>query len=319
MNNKTNLFFYLALTFCLSFVGAKPVVQVIEPSFGTTNKVRRNAVDLLNKYGFQAKSDFAASRATTYAYDHEKRFKLLKNAVSDPKAKVVWALRGGAGMSFIVDDLYKVPKPINPKVVVGYSDITALHLFMLKYWKWPCLHAPVLAYNKENDQKKNGHQTLQSTADILLGKVDEVTYNLQSMGAQPLARIDNTQVVGGNLSIIVSHIGTATELDTRGKLVFLEDIGEPNFRLARMMNQLLRSGALRHCKGIIIGDMGNANLKEILYLVRKRLPQLPIFHTKKLGHGIYNAPLPLASDAVIVKSHEGYSLTISTKMFKVGC
>ncbi|MGF7057569.1 S66 peptidase family protein [Brassicibacter mesophilus] len=173
----------------------------------------------------------------------------------------VWCIRGGYGTPRILDMLdYDLIRQ-NPKVFIGYSDITALHISINQECELVTFHGPMVStelYRGIDD----------FTRDYLIKNI---------MGHKSLGLITNPKnidiktlvsgkcegkIVGGNLSLVASTIGTPFEIDTKGKILFLEDVDEEPYRIDRMLTQLKLAGKLDDAEGFILGDWNNCVSEE---------------------------------------------------------
>jgi muramoyltetrapeptide carboxypeptidase len=225
-----------------------------------------------------------------------------------PEVEAIFCARGGYGtprlLSLLDYDLIRE----NPKILLGYSDVTALHLAIQRQTGLVTFHGPMVE------------------SDPQVGFVD---YNwlgvLRAIAApSPLGLVENPPagpalrvirggraqgpLVGGNLSLICATMGTPYEIDTRGKILFLEDVGEAPYRMDRMLNQLLLAGKLQAASGIVIGesvgceqapgDRPSLTLYEVLADLLSSLGK-PVLYGLAIGHGFYKATLPLGVEAVL--------------------
>lgn len=178
----------------------------------------------------------------------------FEKALFNPEIKMIWAARGGYGTVRIIDQIDFTAIKKNPKWICGFSDLTVLQQHMLKNFQLMSLHGTMpisLSKNTEASKVK--------LHDVLFG--NELSYSLPH---HPLNRTgtSNGILCGGNLSILVNLIGTASDIDTRGKILFIEDVDEHLYHFDRMMQQMKRIGKLSHLAGLIVGhltDMKNLN------------------------------------------------------------
>jgi muramoyltetrapeptide carboxypeptidase len=106
------------------------------------------------------------------------------------------------------------------------------------------------------------------------------------------------RLCGGNLTIIASSLGTPYEIDTKGKIIFMEDVGEELYRIDRMLNQLRLAGKFKDCAGLIFGDFGEMEgAQDLAALVRELNPSVPVLYNFRCGHCIPTASLPLGAMA----------------------
>lgn len=296
-------------------------IEIIAPSAVPLKSEQLEAAkELINGYGLKA---FVAEKmlnpdATPYNYyanSHEERAKGFINALYSP-SKALWALLGGFGAAegvAILECNSFVP-PTHPKLIIGFSDITALHL-LADTWGWPSLHAPVLSFGKEvfsvTQEEVNHKADLSSVIKILKGELSDLEYNFEVIhpGNGPMNAPILGSVMGGNLSIIENHSGTKTALKGKDRFIFLEDTPENGKRLNRRLVNLLRTGVFNKAKGIIIGylpieefeNSPQATKDAIHHFVKQfLLPRginIPVIYSPRFGHGDYNDVLPLRTTA----------------------
>jgi muramoyltetrapeptide carboxypeptidase len=181
-----------------------------------------------------------------FSASDEDRLADVQQMLDDPSIKAIIAARGGYGCSRIVDKLHFDKFVQNPKWIVGFSDLTAFlsRTFQLGY---ASIHAPMA----KTITCTGAEAAAESLRQMLFG--DMPAYEVP---AHPLNRTGHAtaQVVGGNLCLLAHMIGSETEIDTAGKILFIEDINEYLYNLDRMMIQLKRSGKLDKLAGLIVGQ-----------------------------------------------------------------
>ncbi|WP_246439849.1 S66 peptidase family protein [Rhabdobacter roseus] len=181
-----------------------------------------------------------------FAGTDEERFQDLQAMLDDPSIKAILAARGGYGCSRLLDRLDFTEFRKNPKWVVGFSDLTALmaHLHGMGF---ASLHASMVKLFT----KAGGELALESLRKMLFG--EQVAYEVST---HPFNRLGSAEaeLVGGNLCLLAHLVGSASDLDTAGKVLFLEDVGEYYYNLDRMLIQLQRAGKLRYLAGLVVGQ-----------------------------------------------------------------
>lgn len=193
--------------------------------------------------------------------DHE-RISDIQQFVNDPDIKAIICARGGYGTTRILDDIDLSPLLKNPKWIVGFSDITALHLQLSKLGI-SSIHGtmPIFFPRPDSISSVEGlWNTLKGDKPGIIASPDKMNQYGEATG----------QVIGGNLSLIVDAIGTSNDPDTSGKILVLEEIDEYTYKIDRMLMHLKRSGKLDNVAGLVIGHM--TDIKE---------PELPFGQTIK--------------------------------------
>ena len=197
------------------------------------------------------------ARRGGYAGSRQQRAADLHEMFADPQVKAIWAARGGSGCATVLPCLDYGLIKAHPKIVVGYSDVTALHLALLARTGMVSFHGPVSSSTFSPFSEAHLRAVLfdaprtlampvrERDADAVL-PAESVPYVIREGSAEgPL--------VGGNLSTLCALVGTPFFPDTRGGLLFLEDIGEAPYRIDRMLTQLEQAGVLASVAGVVLG------------------------------------------------------------------
>lgn len=205
-------------------------------------------ISSLHEWGFKVKvGKTLGNRYNYFSGTDEERLNDLQSMLDDSEVKAILCGRGGYGLSRIIDDVNFKRFKKNPKWIIGYSDITLLHAHLFSQLKIASLHSPMAsAFN--NGGAKN--EFVQALKCVLTGERYNYSCNAHSLNKNGIAQ---GLLVGGNLSLLIHLIGTASDVDTKNKILFLEDIGEYLYNIDRMMMQLKRAGKLNKLAGLIIG------------------------------------------------------------------
>ncbi|PAD22574.1 S66 peptidase family protein [Terribacillus saccharophilus] len=262
-------------------------IKIVE-SLGLRVKLGKHVYD---KYGYLAGTD------TDRAADLNDMFK-------DNEVKGIICARGGYGSGRIVELLdYEIIKQ-KPKVLLGYSDITYLHTAIRQRTGLITFHGPMVASDMgESDFAKLSYDLLQQffiPQDVIY------TTAISPLEAIVHGKATGT-LVGGNLSLLTSTLGTPDEIDTKGKLLLLEDVAEPPYKIDSMLNQLKHAGKLKQAEGILIGDFNGCDSNDpetslsfdqvlVDYLTDLEKPVLKGF---RIGHCNPNITVPLGTEATM--------------------
>jgi muramoyltetrapeptide carboxypeptidase len=221
----------------------------------------------------------------------QERLADLQQMLDDPSIKAIFPIRGGYGVSRLLDSLDFSQFKSNPKWIVGFSDITAL-LCELDSIGYASVHGPM----PHNFCQKGGESALQNLHTALF----EGTLSV-SAPAHPLNRSGeaSAEIIGGNLSLLSHLVGTSSFASTDGKILFIEEIGERLYHVDRMLLQLKRAGLLKNLAGLILGgftDCNEASLtigKTAFELVAEHTSgtSFPIAYDFPAGHIPNNQPL----------------------------
>ena len=177
----------------------------------------------------------------------EERIEDFQHMLDDENVKAILCARGGYGISRIVDKLDFTRFKEFPKWIIGFSDVTVLHSHIYRNYYIATLHAPMAnAFNE--DGFKNEY--VQSLRQALGGK--KIKYQVKQHEFNRKGEAIG-ELVGGNLALLSHIVGTDSDLKTKGRILFIEDVGEYLYNVDRMLYQLKRSGKLDKLAGLIVG------------------------------------------------------------------
>ncbi|MBR4214797.1 MAG: LD-carboxypeptidase [Bacteroidales bacterium] len=229
-----------------------------------------------------------------YAGTIDQRVKGFQEAIDNPDVKAIFFARGGYGAAQILPFIDFTKFLQSPKWIIGYSDVTALHITLNNMGVESILGPMMRGFN--NDKQSNS--LLQST---LFGNYEPISidYNDNCVKGTVSGRL-----VGGNLSIIYSLSGTAFDLNTKDAILFIEDTGEANYSIDRMLLNLQQSGKLTDIKGLIVGEFIKNTQNNDLPLpdiIKKYFGKLniPIVYGFPNGHDTRNLPIILGGNCTI--------------------
>lgn len=233
----------------------------------------------------------------------------LQAMLDDPSIKAIIAARGGYGCSRIIDQLDFTDFIKSPKWIVGFSDLTAVlsQLYQLGY---ASIHAPMA----KSITIEGAEQAAESLREILFGEPQGY-----SLPPHPLNRTGGAvaEIVGGNLCILAHLIGSPTQIDTEGKILFIEDINEYLYNLDRMMIQMKRAGKLSHLAGLIVGqftdmrDNNNPSFGKTPYeIVAEHVAEFdyPVTFDFPVGHVADNRAIAVGMNAYLDVNNDGVEL-----------
>ena len=185
-----------------------------------------------------------------YAGNDKERIEDIQQMLNNSEIKAILCARGGYGSVRIIDHLDFTIFINQPKWIAGFSDVTVIHSHLHN------LSIPTLHSTMPLSFKSNTSASVESLKKALFGENIDINCN-----SHPLNRngVGNGQIIGGNLSILYSLIGTPSDIDTEGKILFIEDLDEYLYHIDRMMMSLKRSGKLALLEGLIIGGMTKMN------------------------------------------------------------
>ena len=215
-------------------------------------------IETLSSWGFHVVEGKTLGHQFNYfSGTDDERLNDLQQMMNDKSVHAILCARGGYGTGRIIDQLDFSKFIKHPKWIIGFSDITVLHCHLFSNYKIASLHAPMAAaFNDGGFQNKY----IQSLYHALSGQ--KADYQIESNELNQKGKTKGI-LVGGNLSLLVNMIGTSSDIKTKNKILFLEDVGEYIYNVDRMMYHLKRSNKLADLRGLIIGkfsDMKDTNI-----------------------------------------------------------
>ena len=276
------------------------LVAVVCPA-GSVERTRLDAgLEVLNAWGLRTRVlDHPIGDVPWLAGPDDVRADLLTQAWTDPEGRAVWAGRGGFGSQRLLDRLdWPALRRAEPRWLIGFSDVTALHQAFAGQCGVVTVHAPGVAGLAEVDDGSRS-----ALWELILGggagviSIDGPA-DLTAEGAvdTPVEGV----LVGGNLTVLAAGAGAEFVHPATGSIAVLEDIGERAFRLDRAFTQLHRSGWFDGVVGVVCGSFEDCSPPDdVRRLLRLRLAELrvPVAWGAPVGHGISNHALPLGARA----------------------
>ena len=242
-------------------------VGIIAPSSPPNQENLQKALPFLEELGLKIKLGKSVDAAHGYlAGTDDERLADLHAMFEDPEVSGIICAGGGYGAARYADRIDYAMIMENPKVFWGYSDITFLHTAIGEYAEMVTSHGPMLASDvgKPEFHERSGRMFGQLFEPFELHYTEEVAPLETIVGG-----IAQGELVGGNLSLIRSAVGTKFDLDVKGKILLIEDIDEEPYEVDEILNQLRLARKFEEAAGIVIGDFKNASPK-------KRKPSLTL-------------------------------------------
>lgn len=254
----------------------------------------KNANNLFKKFGYVAGSD-------------KERIDDIHQMFSDKDVDAIWCVRGGYGTTRLMYDLdYNLIRK-NPKILVGYSDITALLQAIHIKTGLITFHGPV-------GSSELPPYSLESFKNVLMNPKKEyiiTSFDIENTKSEYISEVISKGdmkgvLAGGNLSLLASMAGTPYNINAKGKIVFIEDIGEKPYRIDRMLTQLIQTTDLGDANGILLGvfndcdvQEGDSNSLKLKETIKDRLGELgvPVYYGFSFGHIKNNCTLPVGIEA----------------------
>ena len=276
-------------------------IGIVAPAFRCPEEKLKMGIEHLKKLGYKVKIRSGLNKGWGYHSDKIKSQAAdIMKMFTDPKVDAIICTRGGWGSmkTWPMLDFKKIAK--NPKIFVGYSDITSLHISFSQFANMMSFHGPMVAsclwgknttYTEKlywrilTDPKPLGELPLPGNRKITIINGGKATGRL----------------AGGNISLVAASIGTPYQIDLKGKILFLEEIDEQIYGIDRNLSQMFQSGVMKGVKGLILGDFTDCKpnksrndftVNEIFEQYFKPLG-IPILSGFPFGHSKHNAIMPV--------------------------
>lgn len=207
-----------------------------------------DAAACLEGLGFRVKVDESCGRRYGFLSGTDReRADALERAFLDDAVNGVWCIKGGYGCARMVELVDWDAVSAHPKAFIGYSDITVLHIALHQRCGLATFHGPMPGSGITEASRHSLMKAVGGSPETELINPDGTAMKALRPG------VAEGVLVGGNLSLLAASCGTPNRLDTRGKLLFIEEIGEYSYRVDSFLWQLEHSGMLRGCAGILLG------------------------------------------------------------------
>lgn len=280
-------------------------VALVAPSGPSAPERIARGVQLLRSWGLDVEPPVPGGSGHGYLDgSDEQRLAQLNRALRDPAIRAVLCTRGGYGAQRIVDGVDVRAVRDDPKLFLGFSDVTALHLALWRGARLATVHGPGLAWDDRRTPRASAdsvRHALFSTDPVRLAPDPAIpTYALRTGGAGTVSG----RLLGGNLTLLAASAGTRDAPALHGALLLVEDVGEAPYRVDRLLTQLLRAGTLAGVAGVLVGDFAGcaaATGPDVVAVLGERLGRLgvPVVGGYPLGHGPGQLAVPLGTPATV--------------------
>ena len=275
-------------------------IGVISPSYWITEDVLKNTAEIFTSRNFHLTfGKSIKAKEGPFAGPPELRADDLNNMFADPNIDAIFCARGGYGANRVLPLLnYDLIKE-NPKIFIGYSDVTAYLTSITQKTEIITFHGPMLVSYKHGFIEYNFDQmmkVLTSTENIVINPPAEFDPHILKKGTA------KGPLWGGNLSLVMNRLGTDGQINTTGCILFLEDLDEYLYSFERMLVHLQTAGVFNNINGLIIGELIDMKDQEISFgkstddIIMEICGTLdiPIVTNFPCGHGKYQATLPIS-------------------------
>lgn len=287
---------------------------IVSPSGALPKMGIENAKAQLSLWGLHVSlGEHVFSVESVFAGSDVERLSDFQKAIDNPNIRLIMCARGGVGITRYMDKLSFEGFIKNPKWIVGFSDVTAFHLLALNH-KLLTVHGPM----GTSFARKGAENSILHLKQLLFNGKSKIVVK----GAQLKQGECEAEIVGGNLSLLCDSLGTPTEVDTVGKILVLEDVGDYYYRMDRMLNQLVRAHKFDNLKGLVIGNFsdllnGDKVFTESIDEIITRLTSTynyPIASGISIGHNPENYSFVQGARYHLNVSKDEASLKLLTKL-----
>ena len=255
-----------------------------------------------------------------YANSNHYRANAFKEALIAEDSKALWCIRGGKGATEIIpylegkmEGFEPLKKNIPNKLLIGFSDITALHLFLEKKYGCQSIHGAMLEQIVNNYPSEESVKIL---TDIIFNNINSTTYPVTTkINGETNLNIIEGKITGGNLTLVEKSLATDWQIDTEDKIIFLEDVNGAAYEVERSLTHLSQAGIFQKANAVILCDFIKLINENLIPETIKRFAdkvKIPTFHMKGIGHSKINKPI-LYGLNYIIKSED---LSLSTSWLR---
>src|SRR6186713_885736 len=236
-----------------AFLKAGDIIGITAPAGYITSEEIRSAVQKMESWGYKIQvGETIDKRDFTFGGTDEERTKDFQKMLDDPKIKAIMCARGGYGVVRIIDKLNWEKFKTKPKWIIGFSDVTVIHSHLNKNFGIASIHSKMCNSFPDDWSLAEPIQieTIESIQLALSG--EKMKYSAAPNPQNKLGTADGV-LIGGNLKMLETLAGTRSDIDTVGKILFVEDTGEYLYSIDRMFWNLERTGKLAGLQGLVIG------------------------------------------------------------------
>ena len=264
----------------------------------------QKCIDVLQQWNFKVQVGKTLGNQYNYfSGTDEERLQDLQMMLDDENIKAIYCGRGGYGLSRIIDDVDFTKFIQQPKWIIGYSDITLLHAHIYSNYNIASLHAPMAAAFNDIDESE---KYIDSIYDNLIGEQQSYKSSSHHLNRNGICE---GELIGGNLALLGHIIGTKSDINTKNKILFIEDIGEYKYNIDRMLMQLKRAGKLNELAGLVVGSF--TEIKDTTIPFGQELKELISDKVKEYKYPVcFNFPVGHVNENYALKIGIRYKLSV---------
>ena len=287
-------------------------IGIVAPARKISIKELTDGIKIFEGWGFNVKlSANLFKEQNQFSGSDAERAEDLQSMLDDAEIKAIISARGGYGTVRIIDKLDFTKFKQNPKWLVGYSDMTVLHNHLQTNFQTQTIHA-CMVFNMQHD--KFDKDAVESLGKALTGV--PLHYKFSATNNQNRNGTAKGILCGGNLSLLYALSGSVSDVDTVGKILFIEDLDEYLYHIDRMMMQLKRSGKLKNLAGLIVGGMSDMKDNTIPFgktaeeIIREHVDEFdfPVCFDFPAGHVKRNLALIMGAGVELTVGDNGVEL-----------
>ena len=250
---------------------------------------------------------FVESKEIFNAGTDEERLAELTAALSSD-TPYIWSVKGGYGSARLLEGLNHF-KRHSPKVLIGYSDVTFLHLLFDK-WGWKTIHGamPIDVVHQNLDD-----QNFKLLNTILTNQKGSVSYDgIQALNTKALEHNHiQGEVIGGNLTLLANSLGTSWQVKSKNRIILIEDTGAKGYVVDRDLNHLKQAGVFKDCTAVLFGEFVKGDI-HVAYALKRFADSvnIPVYQANLFGHGDKNYPVPFGFKSTLEKNSGNDQFTL---------
>ena len=232
-----------------SYLEPGDTIGIVCPAGYMPFEKAQTCINTLQQWGYKVKTGktLGSTSQNYFSGNDEERLKDFQEMLDDDEVNAVLCGRGGYGVTRIIDKINFKKFRKDPKWIIGFSDITVLHSHIYTNYEIATLHAPMAAAFNDGGAE---NEYVQSLRRALRGK--HASYNCEGHEFNRLGKATG-ELVGGNLALLAHLVGSESDIKTKNRILFIEDVGEYLYNVDRMMQQLKRAGKLAKLAALIVG------------------------------------------------------------------
>ncbi len=275
-------------------------IGVLAPSGAVNSGPLSDGVSAIQREGFEVVlAEGISDRKGYLAGEKKPRARALEQLFAREDVRAIFCARGGFGSIQLLPLLNPATIRSQPKIFVGYSDVSVLLNWLIQSCGLVSFHGPMVVMDIARGLKGRSRDLFWET---LCGASD--TWFVSGIPICPGKKVVQAEMVGGCLSVVVTTLGTPYEIQTKGKILFLEDVGEKTYRIERMLTHLKMAGKLNDVAGVVFGQFTDCELGEgrgLTEVVEDLFQDVtyPVLSGISAGHGEENFLLPFGVKMVL--------------------